>query len=301
MQDVHSAAFDWNLLLAFDALFAERKVTRAARRIGLSQSAMSHALARLRLQLGDALFVATPRGMIPTPRAVTLAPPIRAAVQLVRRTLDAPTPFDPRSEVRTFTVSTTDFGALVILPPLLRELATRAPGVDLAIRPTDEASLAHLVSGEHDLMITVAPEVPASVRATRVFRDDFVCVRHRPRGKRLPKLSLARYLATPHILVSPLGRGDAPVDVALRRLGKKRRIALRLPHFLVAPLVLAHCDFVMTVPSRLAAVFGALLPIQTDPPPASVSGFAVDMLWHERSDGDPAHRFLRERVVAVVG
>jgi len=301
MQDVHSAAFDWNLLLAFDALMAERNVTRAARRIGLSQSAMSHALGRLRLQLGDPLFVATPRGMVPTPRAVTLAPPIREAVQLVRRSLDAPRPFDPRAEVRTFTVSTTDFGALVILPPLLRNLATRAPGVDLAIRPTDAASLVHLVSGEHDLTIAVAPEMPPGVRGTRIFEDEFVCVRHRPRGKRLPKLTLARYLATPHILVSPLGRGDAPVDIALRRLGKKRRIALRLPHFLVAPLVLSHCDFVMTVPSRLAAVFGELLPIQTDSPPVSVSGFAVDMLWHERRENDPSHRFLRERVVAVVG
>jgi DNA-binding transcriptional LysR family regulator len=239
--------------------------------------------------------------MVPTPRAVALEKPIREAVLLVRRTLESPPAFDPRTEVRTFTVSTTDFGALVILPPLLRELATSAPGLDLAIRPADDASLAQLVSGEHDLMISVGAEMPPGVRGTRIFQDDFVCVRHRPRGTKLPRLTLARYLATPHILVSPLGRGDAPVDIALRRLGKKRRIALRLPHFLVAPLVLSHCDFVMTVPSRLAAVFGELLPVQTDAPPVPVTGFAVHMLWHERREDDPAHRFLRERVVAVVG
>jgi DNA-binding transcriptional LysR family regulator len=301
MQDVHVAAFDWNLLLAFDALFAERNVTRAARRIGLSQSAMSHALGRLRQQIGDPLFLATPRGMVPTPRAVALEKPLREAVQLVRRTLETPPAFDPRTEASTFTVSTTDFGALVILPPLLRDLASRAPLIDLAIRPSDETSIGHLVSGEHDLALSVGAAMPPGVRGVRIFQDDFVCVRHRPRGKRLPRLTLARYLATPHLLVSPLGRGDAPVDIALRRIGKKRRIALRLPHFLVAPLVLAHCDFVMTVPSRLAAVFGELLPVQKDEPPIPISGFSVDMLWHERREEDPAHRFLRERVIAVVG
>lgn len=301
MHDVHVAAFDWNLLLAFDALFAERNVTRAARRVGLSQSAMSHALGRLRLQLGDPLFLATPRGMVPTPRAVELARPLRDAVQLVRRTLETPAAFDPRTAASTFTVSTTDFGALVLLPPLLRDLASEAPRIDLAIRPSDETSMARLVSGEHDLAISVGAVTPPGVRKVRIFRDEFVCVRHRPRGKRLPRLTLARYLEIPHILVSPLGHGDAPVDIALRQIGKKRRIALRLPHFLVAPLVLAHCDFVMTVPSRLAAVFGNLLPVQQDKPPIPIGGFAVDMLWHERSEEEPAHRFLRERVLAAVG
>lgn len=301
MHDVHSAGFDWNLLLAFDALFAERNVTRAAKRIGLSQSAMSHALGRLRGQIGDPLFLSTPRGMVPTPRAIALEKPIREAVQLVRRTLESPRVFDARTEARTFTLSTTDFGALVILPPLLRELATSAPHIDLAVRPSDEESLSNLLSGEHDLALSVGSNRPPGVRSERIFHDDFVCVRHRPRNKKLPKLTLARYVDTPHILVSPTGRGDAPVDIALRKIGKTRRIALRLPHFLVAPLVLAHCDFVMTVPSRLAEVFGELLPIQTDPPPVPVTGFAVDMLWHERLDDDPAHRFLRDRVLTVVG
>lgn len=306
MHVMHSSAptpaigsFDWNLLLAFEALLVERNVTRAARKIGLSQSATSHALARLRDQLGDALFTPTPQGMVPTKRALELEGPIREAIALVRRSLSPAPPFDPLTARRTFTIAGTDFMTLAIVPRLLRDLAARAPLFDLAVRSSDEAGLSALLAGHRDLDIGVDLGGVPGVRTVRLFDDVFVCVRRKPKGKRLRPLTLDRFASTGHLLVSPTGSGDAPVDIALRKLGRARRIVLRLPHFLAAPIVLAESDYVMTVPSRLAEVFAAMLPLVIEPPPLPVPGFSVEMAWHARSDDDPAHRFLRDAIVAT--
>lgn len=293
------ASFDWNLLLAFEALLVERNVTRAARKLGLSQSATSHALARLRDSLGDALFTPTPRGMVPTRRALELEGPIRDAIGLVRRSLSPAPPFDARTTKRTFTLSGTDYMTLAIVPRLLRDLAARAPLFDLAVRGADDNATPALLAGAHDLSLGVELGTVPGLRTVRLFDDVFVCVRRKVKGRRLRPLTLERFASTGHLLVSPLGTGDAPVDIALRKVGRARRIVLRLPHFLAAPLVLAESDYVMTVPNRLAQVFAAMLPLVIEPPPLPVPGFSVEMAWHARAEDDPAHRFLREAIVAA--
>ena len=160
---VHIAAFDLNLLLAFEALWIERHVTRAARRIGLTQSALSHALGRLRAQLEDPLFQRTPHGLVPTARAHELAHPIGEALALVRRAVEDGPRFSPATLQRTFTVSTTDYGELVILPALMARLAREAPGVQLNVRPTVGLGERDLLSGAHDLLsASGAPKATAS-------------------------------------------------------------------------------------------------------------------------------------------
>lgn len=297
MHELHTNDFDWNLLLAFEALLVERSVTRAAKRLGLSQSATSHALGRLRDRLGDPLFRATPQGMVPTRRALDLEGPIREAIGLVRRSFSPAPPFEPRTAQRSFTLSGTDYMTLAIVPSLLRDLARDAPLFDLVVRSSDEGSMAALLDGAHDLYLGIEVGDVPGVRTVRLFEDEFVCVRRKVKGKRLPRLTLERYVATGHLLVSPLGMGDAPVDIALRKLGQTRRVVLRLPHFLATPLVLAESDYVMTVPSRLAQVFATMLPLVIEPPPVRVPGFSIEMAWHARREDDPAHRFLRQAIV----
>jgi DNA-binding transcriptional LysR family regulator len=297
MNDVHVEAFDLNLLLAFDALWTERHVTRAAKRVGLTQSAMSHALRRLRAQLEDPLFQATPRGLQPTARAHALAPPLAEALALVRRAVTTPAPFSPAALKRTFTLGTTDYGDLVLLPRLMARLAREAPGVQLVTRPgSDEAPL---LAGEHDLNFGVAAPESADVRSEKLFDDGFVSLLRAQHPLAKQRLTLERFVALGHVLISPTGRGEAAVDVALRRLGRTRHIALRVPHFLSAPLVVAESDLIVTLPARVAEALAAPDRLILRRPPLEVPGFMVSLFWHARNDDDAAHRWLRALVADV--
>ncbi|MGZ3427399.1 MAG: LysR family transcriptional regulator, partial [Polyangia bacterium] len=252
MKRVHVEAFDLNLLLAFDALWTERNVTRAARRVGLTQSAMSHALGRLRAQFEDPLFQRTARGLSPTARAHALAPSVTQALTIVRRAVESPAGFAPSALERTFTVGTTDYGELSILPRLMARLLREAPGVRLVVRPAIGSGERDLLSGAHDLILGVARPEGDGIRGEVLFSDSMVTVLRAGHPAARRPLTLARFAAMPHVLVSPQGEGEAAVDVALRERGLQRRIALRIPHFLSAPLVIAESDAVITLPERVA-------------------------------------------------
>ena len=294
MNEVHLAAFDLNLLLVFDALWSERNVTRAARRIGLTQPALSHALRRLRAQWGDPLFERSPRGMLPTSRAQELAPSILRALELVQGTLARTgAPFDPSTLQRTFTISTTDYGELAVLPRLLARVAAEAPSVNLVIRPAHADRERDLVAGEHDLSIDVGPPSLPGLRSEELFAERFVCVLRLRHKFAREVWTVSEFAALAHVLISPQGAGDGAVDVALRALSKSRRIALRIPHFLVAPLVVAESDYVCTLPARVVEVLGPLGKMVVREPPVPLPGFTIHQLWHERHDHDAPHRWLR--------
>jgi DNA-binding transcriptional LysR family regulator len=299
MSTVHIGAFDLNLLSAFEALWAERNVTRAARRIGLSQSALSHALKRLREQLADPLFEPSPGGMIPTPRAQALATPLADAMTLIRAALEAPPPFAARRLKRSFTLATADYGELVILPRLLRRISREAPDVTLLVRPLGDHPERDLASGLHDLVLTPQLGADPWLRSAPLFDDRFVCLLRRGHPLARRKLTLSRYVALLHVLVSPQGAGESAVDVALRQVGKTRRVAVRVPHFLVAPLVIAESDHVITLPERLVEAMAPLRRLTVHPTPIAVPPFSISQFWHERNDVDPAHRWLRELVAQV--
>jgi DNA-binding transcriptional LysR family regulator len=297
MHDMHIGSIDLNLLVAFDALLTEQNVTRAAERIGISQSAMSHALARLRSFTGDALLVRVRGGMVPTPRAQALGPPIQRALGDVARALSPAPAFDPKTARWVFKVGTTDYGELVLLPKLVARLAREAPGIDLRVRSLEDDLIGPLVSGSID--VALAPPRPElesqGIFARRLFDERFVCVVRKGHPLAKKKLTLSRFAAASHALISPRGREGGLVDDALARLHLKRRVAVVVPHFLIAPHVVATSDLVLTLAARVASVLAKPLGLVVLAPPAELrlEGFAMSAQWHERTQADPAQKWIR--------
>lgn len=302
MRDMHGtnlAGVDLNLLTAFDALLVERNVTRAARRIGITQPAMSHALARLRALFNDPILVRGGGGMLATARAEALEQPIRRALREIEDALTHGPVFEPRTAKRTFTIATGDYGQLVVLPPLLARLAREAPGIDLRIHAVPEDYTTALEDGTFDLVIAPVMEgLAGGLVQQKLFDDTFVCVMRKghPAAK---KLDLKTFLELPHALISPRGRGLGLVDDALAKKGLRRRVALTVPHFLVAPMVVASSDLLITLALRIATVFADLVPLAMRKLPFALAGFTTYQVWHERRRQDPAHAWLRKTIAAA--
>ena len=295
----HLLSLDVSLLVALDALLDELSVTRAGLRLQLSQPAMSRALGRLRAAFDDELLVRSGRGLVLTPRATALKGPLRRALEELDAAVARPAPFEPLTARRTFTLSTTDYGSAVMLPALLAHLATAAPMVDLATRNQsltwDEALR------EGGLDVALFPRRPSSpgIVWQRLFSDHFVCLARRGHPAVRGRLSLAALCETPHVFVSPSDAAQGVVDEVLARRGLRRRVALRVQSFLVAPLVVAESDLLAVVPALVARRFAAQLSLQVLPPPIEVPGFAVCLAWHERMRGDSGHAWFRTSVINV--
>ena len=295
------AGVDLNLVLALDALLAERHVTRAATRLGITQSAASHALARLRDLIGDPLLVRGARGtMVPTPRAEQLAPAVHKVLTELASALRGDEAFDPATAKRTFRIGASDYVELVLLPALLERLGRLAPGIDLWVHTYEGHGDEALVTGAVDMVI-------GPVRGTRLagayekvlFDDGFTCVMRPGHPLADQRLTLTRYCSAAHVLVAPRGTPGSLVDAALAAEGKARRIALALPHFLVVPHVVAGSDLIATLASRVASRFAGVLDLVTSPTPFPMPKFQISLAWHERFQHDAAHRWLRDQLVAV--
>lgn len=298
MHTVHDrilSSIDLNLLVVLRALLSERHVTRAAARVGLSQSATSHALARLRELLGDPLLVRSGRVLSLTPRALSLLPSLdRALAELERVVADEPR-FDPRTARRSFSIGMADYLQALLMGPLLRRLAKRAPGVDLSVVvfPNQEELIE---AGDLDLALTVAGREKRSLRYEALFEDEFVCMVRRDHPQIRKRPSLEKYLAQRHVVVAPSGTPGSIVDDALAARGRERRVALRVTNFLIAPIVVSETDFVNTMPARLAHQLTKNYPLRLVPPPLELPRFRYCMCWHPRLDQDDAQRWLRRFV-----
>lgn len=295
------AGFDLNLLKAFDALYAERHVTRAGQRIGLSQSAMSGALTRLREVFGDELFVRSPAGMLPTPRADDLAGPISTALRLMREALGTDR-FDPAAATHGVTLAMTDYAAFVLLPPLLARLAVEAPGLDLRVRGIFGRSeaLDLLDDGEANIAVGFPVEASARILAQPLLEEGFACIARRGHPAFAEGAGLEAFAAAPHLLVSPEGDRMGLVDRKLAGLGLERRVVLSLPQFLVAPFVVADTDLVATLAARVARRFAAAsLGVAVHPPPFALPAWPLAMMWHRRVDRHPATTWLRRCIAEV--
>lgn len=290
---------DLNLLLALDALVAERSVTLAARRMRLTQPAMSRALGRLREHFGDPLLVRAGRGMVLTPRAEALGPPLRQALLGLEAVVAEQPDFDPRRSRRTFTVATADYGMAVLVPPLLGRLGMEAPAVDLTVLPIPADLGGELESGRIDAVI--APKRPSAPGLvwSRLFAERNVCLVRDGHPRVGRTLSLERFCDLLHVFVSPEGRPVSVVDEALERRGLSRRIALRVGSFLVAPLVVAESDLIATTASRIAARFTGPLALRILAPPIDLPEFTLAIGWHERVRRDPGHAWFRALVASV--
>ncbi|MEZ4301958.1 MAG: LysR family transcriptional regulator [Polyangiaceae bacterium] len=302
MAPIDASALDLNLLTALDVLLAERNVTRAARKLGLTQSSASHALARLRDMLGDPLLVREGRGMVPTPRAEALAAPLRRALTELRRVVATEGGFDPATSSRTFTLGCPDL-VMSLLPELVAALAAGAPHVRLdTVLSTGLESLAALGAGAVDAVLGPAPEQPPSGLASRVLGGVAHVVLARKghpalaRGKRW---TLDAWLSYPHVVVRTGSAGPGAIGLAIARAGKERTIGMTAPSFLVAPFVVAETDFFYAGPRELLTSLARSLGLVTLDVPLSLPQIPVALLWHERMTADPGHTWFRERLAAV--
>jgi DNA-binding transcriptional LysR family regulator len=285
---------DLNLLVALDALLAERSVSRAAVRLHLSQPATSALLARLRGLFGDPLLLRSARGMLPTPRALELLGPVKQVLDEIDAIVQPRVAFDPASAAHTFTLSASDYVEYALLPTLVDYLERKAPGVRLAVTPLDLQSVAkQMESGEVDLCITGLQNAPAGMHQRPLYTERMVSVVRRNHPGVGAHLTLEKFCGLEHILVSVRGSGfSARIDDALAKLGRKRRARLAVPHFLLVPEIVARSDMISALPERLARGYAKKLRIFE--PPLDIEGFTVGQIWHERNQREPAQLWLRE-------
>lgn len=292
------AELDLSLLRALDALLRERQVTRAARRLGLTQSAMSHALQRLRDLFGDPLFVRSPRGIVPTPRALQLGEALARVLTELARLTEPPEVFNPARLQRRFCLVSSDYADVVLLPALLRRLSLQAPACDLEVRPFVAPDLEEaLEDGRVDLAIGVFPKMSACVMQQRLFSDEFVCLLREGHPAQSGPLTPARFAALAHLQIAPRGAPGGPVDDELARLGLTRRVALRIGSFLTGPQLVAQSDLVLTAPERLVRSLSQP-GLRTLRPPLKLPTIHIYQIWHERRQQDPAHAWLRGCIAA---
>lgn len=304
MHGANLGSIDLNLLVALGALLRERHVTRAAKSVGLSQPAMSHALARLRELFGDPLLVRTPRGMQPTARALEIGPALARSLDDLARIVAAPEKFAPARSRRAFTIVADDYTELVLLPALLARIWEEAPGIDVRIRPQHARWFDDLAEGRADFVAVPALREPSSssgLVAQKLLHEDYVCVVRADHPRVKKKLTLADYLELPHALIAPRGESGSVVDTALGRLRRSRRVAVEIPHFLVAPHVVRSTDVVLMLAERVARVMAGPLDLRVLAPPSelALTGFDVHLAWHERQRSDAAHAWMRRLLADV--
>ncbi|MDP1752700.1 MAG: LysR family transcriptional regulator [Reyranella sp.] len=289
---------DLNLLVALDVLLAEGSVARAARRLRLSPSAMSRALARLRATMGDPLLVRAGRGLVPTPRALELRERVGTLVRDGEAVLHPTEKLDLTQLVRTFTLRTSEGFAENFGPALIARVAKEAPGVRLCFVQKPDRDSASLRDGIVDLETGVVGETTApELRAQALFQDRFVGVvrKGHPLGK--GRMTPARYAAGRHIVVSRRGLDRGPIDEALKPLGLERCVATIVGGFSTALILARGSDLIASIPERHSGNLRAGM--HSFALPVALPKITVSLLWHPRLDADPAHRWLRGCVRAA--
>ncbi|HEX4448525.1 MAG TPA: LysR family transcriptional regulator [Polyangiaceae bacterium] len=292
---------DLNLLVVFEAIYREENLTRAAEKLNLTQSALSHALGRLRDMVHDPLFARSGRRMVPTPFARTLMGPVREALATLEAGLFPNQAFDP-GRPRRFVVGLRDVLETVWLPTLAVRLQQDAPLLEMVSTRVGRRDLeTELVTGSLDLAIEIPLPVSSAIRHRQVAEDHLVVVARRGhpclQGK---KANLEGYLAQTHVLVSSRRRGPGLEDVVLEHGGHRRRVALRCQNYLAACQVVRATDLVLTMPERLARSLDLGPALVVGPFPLESPALAIHMYWHGAADNDPANAWLREQVERLV-
>ncbi|TVP91242.1 MAG: LysR family transcriptional regulator [Pseudomonadaceae bacterium] len=289
---------DLNLFIVFDAIYTEANLTRAGQIVGITQPAVSNALARLRETFNDPLFVRTAQGMVPTPMAQNIITPVRNALQLLRVSVQESRSFVPEQATKTYRISMTDLTEAVILPHLVARIRRLAPGINLdSFLTKRRETTKELAAGRLDFAIDAPLNTDTQVRHVKLFEDRHVCVMRKdhPLANK-DSISLDEYLAQSHIHISSRRNGLGHVDLSLGKMGLQRRVMLRSQHYQMAPLVLESTDMVMTVHERFARrhnLHWVSLPI-TDVP-----AIETHLFWHESTDQDPANRWMREQIIEL--
>ncbi|MDH3263908.1 MAG: LysR family transcriptional regulator [Paracoccaceae bacterium] len=302
------SGFDLNLLKVLDALLREGSTTRAAERVGLTQPAVSAALRRLRLSLGDDLFLRRGQGLVPTDFARSLELPLREALDGLGALLGGPAAFDPARSTDVFKLSGIDFFAEMLMPGLARELAARAPGMRVQLVDlVPDAYVEMLEKHQVDIGLLPAVDFPGWIDSRPLFHSAFVTVA-RQGHPRLARAGLTPGDTIPidlfcdlgHVLCSPDGRLTAMGDAALATLGRERRVAMTLPFFSGVTRVVAETDLVALVPRQLALRVAPRLGLVLYRQPMPVRAPLIAMIWHRRARANPAHAWLRDLVARLL-
>lgn len=286
---------DLNLLVTFQELYRERRVSAAAASLGLSQPAVSNALKRLRHMLGDELFVRSARGMIPTPCAEQLADPVAKALEAVHSLLNRQSSFEARASARNFTVALADFGEVRFLPPLMQLLGRAAPQVTISSVPNIAPELREdMATGRVDLAVGYVLGLKADFFQRRLFRERYVCM-FRP-GHPLDKtrISPAEFAAAEHVVVMAAGTGHHKMNQILDRAGTRSKIVLRVPRLVAVADIVCTRDLVATVPEEFAQRGAAFFGLKYIPHPIRLPEIDINLYWHARHHRDPANQWLRK-------
>ena len=316
MKDMHLRNFDLNLLVIFDVIMRERSVAIAGERLNLSASAVSHALSRLRRQVGDRLFIREPHGMRPTPRALELSLEVQHALGRIARAITA-REFDAARSGRTFAIAVSDYTCTLIVPQLASRLSVTAPESDLWVVPMNRLDIVRqLEEGRVDLAVAWFAAVPGRFGRTKLWDEDEVLVVRSGHPLLNAQLTVQAILSFPHVVVDYFGNGENLVDgffsergvlrrvqidrtvtEAPQRFNSHGRVALKVPTFANALSVLACSDMIASIPRRLMTrvrrpeTWGVLeIPFKSTP-------VAIEAIWHQRTQVDPGVTWLRSQVV----
>jgi len=301
--------FDLNLLRVFVALWRERSATRAGDQIAMSQPAVSAALNRLRHALDDQLFVRRGNAMVPTPRAEELAEPVQEALRQLQEALQIKRPFDPQRLQRTWTLVGADFFSMLLMPPLGERLTAQAPGMRLRLLDSGRGDVGRMLLDDVADVVLEAPiDLPReSISRMSLFRSDFTVVARADHPRLLAQgvsagdaMPIELFCELPHVLRTIDGDMTGYTDTALAKRGRSRRVVLALPHFYAVILAVARGSLIAVVPQRFAGIFAPSLSVNLYRVPIEVPAPEIQMYWHSRHDKSPAHRWLREQIVAVL-
>lgn len=293
---------DRTLLRCFDALITERSVSRAAERVGVSQPTMSNVLARLRLVFGDPLLLRARGTMTPTNRALELVGPVRAAIANIDGILARSTSFDPATSRMSFTLTAPEYVEYTLLPALVKQLQALAPHINLELRSVNPAkSLEWLESGEVDLRVGWVRDPPTSLRSKALFRDRFVCLARSGHPQVRGRLTLQQYMTLSHVRARTSPRSDfwRVIDEAAAARRRRPRVPYIVQDFMVAPRMVAETDLIATVPERFALSVADQYSLQVLKSPLRLPAICIAAYWHERSQREPAHRWLRKVITDV--
>lgn len=287
---------DLNLFIVFDAIYTEANLTRAGQIVGITQPAVSNALARLRETFNDPLFVRTAQGMVPTPMAQNIIGPVRNALSLLRVSVQESRTFNPLQANKTYRISMTDLTEEIILPPLFQRLRRQAPAVQIeSFLSKRRETTKELAAGRLDFAVDAPLNTDPQVRHVKLLSDRYVCALRKGHPLAKDKLTLDEYMSLTHIHISSRRSGLGYVDLTLGKMGIQRKIALRSQHYLMASMVMQKTDMAMTVPERFARSHD----LHYVGVPVEVPAVETHLYWHESTDQDPANRWMREQMIEL--
>ena len=294
------ALVDLNLLIVFDAVMREKHVTRAAKRIGMTQPAVSNALNRLRYIAKDDLFVRSPTGVVPTTRALELSPPIRQAINLVENAFD-PATFDPKSSSDEFNIAISNYTASILFPKLAEVLEKEAPNINVRSKQLGDVDLLKELEAANIDFVIAGQQLQETENfiSHHLYDEDFVCVirKGHPLAKK-KQLTIKEFSQSKHLMVTTTGKAFGFVDYLLEAKGLKRRVALTVNQFLVAPSIIRQSNMILTVSKRVSERF-RLDSVKVFPLPLLSKPLSLKIIWHKRTDTNSGNKWMRDKIINI--